>query len=146
MDKTHTVGFLLKDLSRLYVQRFEEHAKSISMTLMQCKVLVNLDRSEGVSQAKLAEMVSVEPMAMVRLLDRMEEDDLIERRPDPADRRARQLYLTRKAKPKLDEIWRLAAVVRTEMLEGVSKSDRDIFLRVLDAAHANLSALEREAN
>lgn len=146
MDKLQNFGFLLKDVSRRYVDRFEEHARSLSLTLMQCKVLVRLERDEGVSQARLAELVDVDAMAMVRLIDRMEEDALVERRPDPADRRARQLFLTARARPMLDEIWRLAALVRTEMFAGVPRADRDCFIRVLEAAHGNLSAFEGKAS
>ncbi len=145
MDRLQNIGFLLKEVSRRYVARFEAHASSLSLTLMQCKTLVHLQRTEGASQARLAEITEVEPMMMVRLLNRMEEDGLIERRSDPADRRARKLYLTPKAKPLLDEIWRLAALARGEMFAGVPKADRDVFARVLEKARGNLCALGRES-
>src|SRR6185312_9092938 len=87
-------GFLLKDVSRRQVQRFEEHARALSLTLSQCRTLVRLSENEGASQARLAMLADVEPMTMVRTLDRMEADGLVERRADPADRRARRLYLT----------------------------------------------------
>ena len=139
MDRLQNVGFLLKNLSRRYVARFEAHAQSISLTLMQCKVLVNLDKNEGASQARLAELTDIEPMMMVRLLNRMERDKLIERRSDPLDRRARRLYLTARARPLLQEIWRLAAMVRAEMFAGIPKKERERFLHLLEKAHENLS-------
>jgi MarR family transcriptional regulator for hemolysin len=145
MHRPQNLGFLLKEISRRYVARFEAHARALSLTLMQCKTLVHLERTEGASQARLAEITEVEPMMMVRLLNRMEEDKLIERRSDPADRRARKLYLTAKAKPLLEEIWRLAALVRAEMFAEVPKGDREVFARVLEKAHGNLCALERAA-
>jgi DNA-binding MarR family transcriptional regulator len=89
MDRFKNVGYLLKDVSRRYVARFERHAAEVSLTLMQCKVLLHLSRNEGVSQVRLCELTDVEPMMMVRILDRMEADKLLERRPDPDDRRAR---------------------------------------------------------
>lgn len=146
MDKLQNIGFLLKDLTRRYIERFEDHARSLSLTLMQCKVLTTLERGEGLSQARLADVVGVDAMTMVRLIDRMEEDRLVERRPDPEDRRARRLFLTAKARPMLEQIWHLAALVRTEMFTGVSKTDRDCFVRVLETAHANLSTFERKAS
>ena len=145
MDRLQNLGFLLKEVTRRYITRFEAHARSLSLTLMQCKVLVHLQRCEGGCQARLAELIEVEPMMMVRLLNRMEHDKLIERRTDPADRRARRLFLTPKAKPLLEEIWRLAALVRSEMFAGVPKADREVFARVLEKAHGNLCALERDA-
>jgi DNA-binding MarR family transcriptional regulator len=81
-------------------------------------------------------------MAMVRLLDRMQADGLVERRPDPVDRRARSLYLTPKSKPALEEIWRLAALTRSEAFAGIGQPKRDVFLDVLARLDRNLSALE----
>jgi DNA-binding MarR family transcriptional regulator len=135
-------GFLLKDLTQHYVQRFEQQASAISLTLMQCKVLVHLEKNEGISQARLAELTSIEPMMMVRILDRMEADRLLERRADPADRRARRLYLTRKAQPLLDEVWKLADLTRNELFAGINRADRDLFMQVLERMHANACALE----
>lgn len=141
MDKFKNFGFLLKDLSSRYVLRFEQHASGISLTLMQCKVLVHLEKSEGTSQARLAELTGMDPMSMVRIVDRMEADHLLERRADPADRRARRLYLTKKARPLLEEIWRLGDVTRAELFAGISKADREMFLRVLERMHENALAL-----
>ena len=131
------LGFLLNDVTRRYVQCFEQHASSISLTLTQCKVLVQLERNEGISQARLAELADVDPMMVVRVLDRMEENKLVERRPDPADRRARKLFLTKKARPLLQEIRRLAEITRAELFVGISKTDRDKFMRVLEKLHQN---------
>lgn len=142
MDKSQTIGFLLKDVTRLYVARFEQHAQQLSLNLTQCKVLVHLERSEGISQARLAELVCIEPMAMARLVPRMEEEGLIERRPDPQDRRAWQLFLTRKGRARLEDVWRVAAQVRAELFADIPKADRDTFVRVLVAAHDNLTRLE----
>jgi MarR family transcriptional regulator for hemolysin len=142
MDRLRNFGFLLKDVSRRYVLRFEQRARGISLTLPQCKALVRLEKNEGVSQARLAELAEVEPMTMVRILDRMEADGLLERRPDPSDRRARCLYLTGKAKPLLDEIWRLSELTRAETFAGISRRDREEFMGLLERMHANVCALE----
>ena len=142
MDLFKNVGYLLKDVSRRYVARFERHAAEVSLTLMQCKVLLHLSKNEGASQVRLCELTDVEPMMMVRILDRMEADKLLERRPHPADRRARRLYLTRKAAPILDEIDRISEVTRNEIFAGVSKADREAFLKVLQHAHENACGLE----
>jgi DNA-binding MarR family transcriptional regulator len=142
MDPFKTVGYLLKDVSRRYAARFERHAAEVSLTLMQCKVLLYLSKNEGASQVRLCDLTEIEPMMMVRILDRMEADKLLERRPDPTDRRARRLYLTRKAAPILDEIERISELTRNEIFAGVSKTDREAFLKVLKHVHANACALE----
>jgi DNA-binding MarR family transcriptional regulator len=142
MDRQRNFGFLLKDLSRRYVLRFEQRAQGIALTLPQCKVLVRLEDNEGVSQARLSELADVEPMTMVRIVDRMEADGLLERRSDPDDRRARCLHLTPRGRSLLDEIWRLAELTRAEVFAGVGRQDRDVFMGVLERIHRNACALE----
>jgi DNA-binding MarR family transcriptional regulator len=142
MDPFKTIGYLLKDVTRRYAARFERHAEEVSLTLMQCKVLVYLSKNEGASQVRLCDLTEIEPMMMVRILDRMEADKLLERRPDPADRRARRLYLTRKAARALEEIDRISELTRSEFFAGVSKTDREAFLKVLEHVHQNACALD----
>ena len=88
VDHLRQLGFLLKDVSRRYTRRFEERAQSLSLTLPQCKALIYLQDSEGVSQKRLAELTELDPMTLVRILDRMEADGWVQRRFDPSDRRA----------------------------------------------------------
>jgi MarR family transcriptional regulator, transcriptional regulator for hemolysin len=144
-DRQRNFGFLLKEVSRRYVNRFEVRAAEIPVNLAQAKALVRLEKNEGVSQARLAELAEVDPMTMVRILDRMEAEGLLERRPDPADRRARCLYLTAKAKPILSEIWRLSDEIRAEVFAGVSKVEREQFMTVLERLYDNISQLEGSA-
>lgn len=135
-------GFILKDLTRRYVLRFEQRARAISLTLPQCKVLVRLDRNQGISQTRLAELSDLDPMTIVRILDHMESEELLERKQDPTDRRARCLYLTARAKPLLDEITRLSVLTRDELFAGISRTERDEFLSVLGRIYQNSLALE----
>jgi MarR family transcriptional regulator for hemolysin len=140
MDRLRAFGFLLKDVTRLYVQRFEQRARRFGVTLPQCKALAHLSKNEGISQVRLAELADIDPMTLVRILDRMEADGLVERRPDPSDRRARRLHLTSKAAPFLDTIWHLADLTRAEACQGISKKERELFIDILKRIHANLSA------
>ncbi len=142
MDIARNFGFLFSEVSRRYVQRFERKAQKMSLTLPTCKVLAYLDRNAGISQARLAELTDIEPMTVVRILDRMEAEGLVERRHDPVDRRAHCLCLTLQAKPALDEIWRLADQTRTEIFAGVSQAERTAFLHVLERLAHNLRVLE----
>jgi MarR family transcriptional regulator, transcriptional regulator for hemolysin len=133
-------GFVLKDVSRLYVERFEQHAASLGLTLAQCKTLMRLAECEGVSQVKLAELTDLEPMALVRILDRMESEGWLERRGDPRDRRVRCLYLTSKAKPLLEDIRRLMDLTWADAFTGISKSKSELVTELLDMVRSNLMA------
>ncbi|HXZ47837.1 MAG TPA: MarR family transcriptional regulator [Usitatibacter sp.] len=142
MARLRNFSFTLSDVSRRYVLRFEQRARSLSLTLPQCRALVRLEDHEGASQARLAEVAAMEPMTMVRTVDRLEERGLVERRPDPADRRARRLHLTAKGRRMLDEIWRLAELTRAEVLAGIGAREREVFFDVLERIHRNVCALK----
>lgn len=141
MDLNRQLGFLLKDTTRRYTRRFEERAQALSLTLPQCKALLHLETNEGVSQKRLSELTELDPMTLVRILDRMESDGWVQRRFDPSDRRAHTLWLTPRAKPVLDHIAHVIAETRAETLQGLSNEERTSLIELLERVHANLSSL-----
>jgi DNA-binding MarR family transcriptional regulator len=141
MDLNRQLGFLLKDTSRRYTRRFEERAQALSLTLPQCRALLHLENNEGVSQKRLSELTELDPMTLVRILDRMEADGWVQRRFDPTDRRAHTLWLTPRAKPVLEHIAHLIAEIRAETLHGLSNEERSKLIELLSRVHANLSSL-----
>jgi len=141
-NRMRRFGFLLTDASRLYVQRFEERARELGLTLQQCRALVRLAQREGISQAQLADAADIEPMTLVRILDRMETDGWLERRNDPADRRARRLYLTAKGRPLLEEIWRVSDLTRDETFAGISRAHAELLITLLEKISVNLTSLD----
>ncbi|MGH8539216.1 MAG: MarR family winged helix-turn-helix transcriptional regulator [Stenotrophobium sp.] len=141
MDHFRNFGFLLKDVSRLSSLNFEREATGLDLTLAQCKVLIYLQRHEGVTQVQLAYLTDTDPMTLVRILDRMERDGWIERQADPADRRARRLYMKSAALPVVKEIWRIADRARAAALSGLSAAEREQLIALLGRVHANLAAL-----
>jgi DNA-binding MarR family transcriptional regulator len=142
MDRSRSFGFLLARTYRFYVQRFEQRASELGLTLSQCRVLVQLAQHEGMSQAELAELANIEPMTLVRILDRMESDSWVERRHDPADRRARRLYLKPRGRPLLEKIWRLSDATREEAFAGILHSQAELLISLLEKINDNLAALE----
>jgi MarR family transcriptional regulator for hemolysin len=141
-DRLRNFSFLLRDVSRLYAAYFERFARELELTLPQCKVLGYLGRNEGVSQARLADLSDTDPMTLVRTLDRMQQDGWIERRPDPADRRAHRLHLREAAKPILQRMWKIADHCRQESMANLSPAEREQLIELLERVHATLSALE----
>jgi DNA-binding MarR family transcriptional regulator len=134
-------GFLLKDVSRLSALDFERHANGLDLTMAQCKVLAYLQRNEGISQARLAELSDTDPMTLTRTLERMESEGWIERRVDPMDARARQLFLEPAAAPLLREMWRVSDRVRSDAMAGLTAAERAHLMSLLERIHANLEAL-----
>ena len=141
-DRLRNFGFLVRDVYRLYAKHFERYARDIELTLPQCKVLGHLSRNEGISQARLAELTDTDPMTLVRPLDRMQQDQWIERRPDPEDRRAHRLYLREASKPIMARMWKLADQARHEALSALSVAEREQLLELLERVHGTLLQLE----
>jgi DNA-binding MarR family transcriptional regulator len=141
MDKIANFGHLLKDLGRLYARRFEERAQALQLTLPQCKALAYLARNEGISQTRLAELAEIDPMSLVRILDHMEAEGWVERRPDPKDRRARCLYMQDKARAIMKEILHLAGETRTEFLADLSAEESGRLIDMLERIHATARTL-----
>jgi len=138
IDALSNFGILLKDASRLFSRNFERLCAEIDLTLPQCRVLGYLQRNEGISQARLAELTDSRPMTLGRLLVRMEAGALVERHPDPSDARVHRLFLGPKAGPLLDEIWRLSALTRSEALSGLDAADRGQLMALLQRIRDNL--------
>ncbi len=116
------------------------------MTRAQCRTLGYLARNEGIIQAGLADLLEIRPMTLVRQIDRMEDAGWIERRADPADRRARRLFLTAKARPILGRIWNVANETRDESLARLSPAESDQLIDLLRRVHATLSEREPAAD
>ena len=140
MDLERSFGFLVNDVARLFGRRFDHNGRRLGLTRTQCRTLGYIARNEGINQAGLADLLEIRPMTLVRQIDRMEEAGWIERRPDPADRRARRLYLTAKARPILGRIWNVATETRDEALARLSPGEAATLLDLLHRVHATLSA------
>jgi len=146
LDPLRSFGYLLKDVSRLYVQRFEHRARALGFTLAQSRALIYLAKNEGISQSRLAELCDLEPMNLVRILDRMEADGWMERRLDPNDRRARRLYLRPKARPVLDQLDRVSALTREEAFDSIPRPQVERLIALLQRVQSNLAVLDGPAS
>ncbi|UVO52663.1 MarR family winged helix-turn-helix transcriptional regulator [Sphingomonas sp. SUN039] len=132
-------GSRLADVARLMRRSFDARARGIGVTRPQWQVLSALRRHEGVNQGKLADLLDVEPITVCRMVDRLQEADLVERRTDPADRRSWRLYLTAKAHDLLGHLRPLAEEMIEEAFDGVDQNDRVRLMATLDRIHQNLS-------
>lgn len=134
-----TLGFLIGDISRLMRRAFDERARTIGVTRPQWRMLTTLSRHEGANQGRLADLLDVEAITLCRMIDRLADAGLVERRPDPSDRRAWRIYLTEKARPILDELRSLADGLIEEVLDGLTGPDRDALTNMLERVRSNLN-------
>ena len=134
-----TLGFLLHEVARLLRRRFEQNARGCGLTRSQWQVLAYLANNEGINQSGLADLLEIEPITLGRIIDKLQTRGLIERRPDPSDRRVWLLHLTPAARPKLSLLRRLGEVTRGEALIDVPDADTERLLKTLQTLKANLT-------
>lgn len=115
-------GFILSDVARMLRTLADQEARKFGMTRAQWVVLFRLQRSEGLKQSELADILDIQPITLTRLIDRLCDNGLIERRSDPNDRRAKRLFLTPAARPVLDRLNVVSNEMMARVLAGVEHS------------------------
>jgi MarR family transcriptional regulator for hemolysin len=121
----------LVESSRLLRNYIDNRAKSRGTTRAQWIVLFRLRQQEGLSQVDLAEVLELQPISLVRLLDRLVEHGLLERRPDPRDRRANKLFLTPGGRQLVDDLDSLHDSIATDVLRDVPADAIETSLKTL---------------
>src|SRR5499433_248372 len=145
--KNRELAFVINDVARLLRTYADHRAAQFGMTRAKWAVLARLDRFEGLKQTELAEMLDLQPISLTRLLDGLAENGLIERRPDPDDRRAKRLYLTPGARPLLERLSVLGEDLMATALSGLEPSQVNALLAQLSTVKENLrQAIQRKQN
>lgn len=144
MSPAKNLGFLLHDAARLMRRRMDQSAQKLGLTSAQWRVLSHVARCEtlkqqALNQAGLADLLDMEPISLSRQIDRIEAAGLIERRPDPADRRAHRLFLTEAGWPLVNSFREVGAGVLATALVGVSDDEVANVISVLSRIRANMS-------
>jgi MarR family transcriptional regulator for hemolysin len=116
----------------------DQRARQLGMTRAQWAVLARLEHNEGLKQTELAEMLDLQPITLTRLVDRLCASGLIERRPDPGDRRVKRLYLTAQARPLMDRLAELGNDLMGSVLEGFDAKAIERMIAELSGVKENL--------
>jgi DNA-binding MarR family transcriptional regulator len=133
------IGTMLAQVSRLLRRGFDERARAFGVTRPQWQVLGLLSFNSGINQGGLAELLEVEPITLGRMIDRLQDAQMVERRADPADRRAWRLFLTDKGLTLLDQLRPFALETYDIALEGVSEDEQAAMMLALGRMRTNLS-------
>lgn len=141
-DRTDLL-YILHDVARQLRLESDRRARAHGMTRAQWIILVRLERQPGLSQKELAEILEVEPITVARLIDRLEDRGMVERRGDPADRRVWRLHLLPPALPVLEDIHAEREDLRRLVAEGVDARSIAIVKTALARMKANLMAESR---
>lgn len=138
------IGFLIGDISRLIRRTFDKRAKAIGVTRPQWRVLTWLKRHEGINQSALADMLELDAMTLCRMVDRLQAAEMVERRPDPNDRRAWQLFLTPNGTALTEQLQPIGEQLLQEALNDVGLQDQEKLQHLLKLLRANLQLIDDE--
>ncbi len=137
----------IADTARMLRREMNRRAAALGATRAQWRVLARLYRSGcGQRQVELAEALDVEPISLSRMLDRLEEAGLVERRRDPDDRRAWRIHLTAKAQPVIDQLTRIGAEFQAELTQGLDPSEATKVSGVLAQLRERLVEMDERRN
>jgi DNA-binding MarR family transcriptional regulator len=138
-------AFEVAETARLIRREANKRAVVLGATKAQWRVLARLNRAgDAVRQIELAEALDIEPITLCRMIDRLEEAGLVERRRDGADRRAWRIHLTAAAAPVIAKLEAMGTQFNADILSGVSETDRETALRVLARIRHNIDQIEQE--
>ena len=140
-DKPITIGFALHDLSRSIRHTFDLRARKLGVTRTQWRVLLSLARLEGASQTELADALEVERISVCRMIDRLVENGLVERRADPLDRRVWRLHLLPAAHDIVSQLTAIGQELEGEVLDTIPADQQEEFLGLLMTMRDGVRAL-----
>lgn len=136
------VAWELGETSRVLRRYFNRQAAVLGATSSQWRAMFRLSREPGMKQVELAERLDVEPITAGRIIDRLEEAGLVERRRDPVDRRIWRLHLTESAEPLIERLKLLAEDCLAGAMEGIGKDEIAQLRATLSKIRENMSAIE----
>ena len=140
-------GYLLNDVTLLVRKHFDRRASTFGLTRAQWRAVKVLNLREGLRQTELADFLEMEPIAVGRVIDRLQAAGFVERRPDPSDRRAWRLHITAQARSVVDDMAVIGRGLRKDATVGITIDELQRALAVITQIKENLLALEKdEAN
>jgi DNA-binding MarR family transcriptional regulator len=141
VDDERYLGYLFTDVARLMRTVFDRRVRSLGLTRAQWLVLSRLHRSPGLSQVELADLMEVEKATAGKHIDRLELKGWVERRPDPADRRIKRLYLTPIAQRVQKKMWRIAEATVDDAVADLTPAEAKVLVRHMTRVKARLQDL-----
>jgi DNA-binding MarR family transcriptional regulator len=140
-DDERYVGYLISDAARLMRTVFDRRVRALGLTRVQWLALTRLHRRPGLSQSEVADLMEIEKPTAGRLIDRLEENGWVERRPDARDRRINRIYLTDHAETVHAAIWPLAEATVDDALGDLDAEERRVLTALMGRVKATLVAM-----
>jgi DNA-binding MarR family transcriptional regulator len=135
------IGYLSHEVAKLMKRRFEEEAREHDMTLPQFRILAEVWRTPGATQAALASAIDSDPMTVSGILERLDKRGLVERFTNPDDSRAKLARITPEGQKLVDEVRTTGLVIYEEAMRGVSKAEQKVLTEALQCMRDNLNTM-----
>lgn len=143
-DRKFATGFLIHDVSRIRKKVVDQATADYGITRSQFWVLVNIARygRDGIAQTELARLMSVGKVSLGGLIDRMEANMILERLPDPVDRRAKKVFMTRKGEELLNQLQVIAEGLNKQIMKGITQEQSKSLEGLLRTMKHNLLQMD----
>jgi len=127
-------------VSRKMRTLFDARVRASGLTLARARTLILLGKKDCMTQTELADALEIEGPTLVPLLDGLEKQGLIERRPVDGDRRAKRIALTATGQEQAAYVDTLVKEFRSDVLKDVAEDDLKAAIRVFHAMAKNIEA------
>ncbi len=139
-DFENSIGFVVNNTAKSFQRALDfDLRKNVGVTLSQWRVVVTLVMHPGITQKEIADRVGIEGATLVPIIDKMESDDLLIRKPDEKDRRVNRIYLTSKSDHLWESMLECALKIRKFSIKEVSENDLKTTMETLRKISKNLS-------
>ena len=143
-NRKRDVALRLTVLTRQLWQRFDRRVERIGVSSAKWRLIAAVGRRPGTTQRLIAELLEISEVTAGRLIDRLCADGYLERRENPSDRRANNVFLTPMALPVLEQLGELARIEEEEIFAGLSDDDLAKLESLLDAIARNIAGARGE--
>ncbi|MDX1900880.1 MAG: MarR family transcriptional regulator [Gammaproteobacteria bacterium] len=134
------IEYLVCHVGLLWRRLINDRVKALGLSGTEKRILCCVNRHPGITQIQLAKLLDLEPQNLTRVLDRLDQQKLIQKRADCSDRRVRCLHVTAAAKKLIQRIVALSNEVKPNVLAGIPEKNLQTAVRQLNAIRANLLA------
>ncbi len=139
-DFENSMGFVVNMTAKAFQKSFDiELRKNAGVSLSQWRVVGALVIQPGLTQKEIADKVGIEGATLVPIIDKMEKEGLLKRKPDSSDRRVNRIYLTQKADSLWESMVECALRIRKSSTKNISENDIQTTLETLRKISQNLA-------
>lgn len=132
------IGFITNKGAKKLADEFNKRVQQYGMTRVQWIALFYIGRSDSIFQKELSDLMNVKESSMVRLIDRMEKEDLVIRKKQANDRRITSIFLTPKGKEFREKVLPLGQEFQDDATKGISAEELNNFKNVLKKMIQNI--------